>query len=451
MTLENKLARNNRFMKVLLVVALVSSLTSISSLLSRFIPNYNSNVYSAITIDLIESPINDTSMSNIMWIPYKNQPVITPDFNTEMAGEGGNLYAPEILIEDGIYKMWYGAQNENGHDQIHFATSDDGVTWNKHGVVIPNNDNNHVNDPTVVKVNGTYYMYYTTAPEAEEDVISLATSNDGINWTIIGDVLEPTSVGNWDSFKVGRPSVLYEDNKFKMWFDGMEVDPTDPTKWKDGTGRHVGYATSIDGITWTRYNNNPIFNNGGAIDVEKIDGNYYMVQESGQGTLWGYSDNETNFKTFNFLFYKTGLEFDLYGHVTPFILKEDDKWTATYVGVTTDKCWCQNRIGVFYPCQKIEVIKNDEVLKPDEVYMVSKSTITILFNTSRQTKEKISPIDNSWECKLRIYSLTGLYYDSSDLNIQKNTRYDIDCSERVKNHYIFSKTENKLYKKESNC
>ena len=451
MTLNRKVSNNDRILKLVIIIALISTFSSIISIIGKVIPEYDTKVYSAINIDLIESPINDTSMTGIKWTPYKNQPVITPEYNTESAGDNGNLYAPEILIENGIYKMWYGAQNENGHDQIHFATSDDGVNWNKHGVAVPNNDNNHINDPSVVKVNGTYYMFYTTAPVAEQDVISLATSSDGINWTIIGNVFEPTEIGEWDSFKVGRPSVLYEDGIFKMWFDGSEVDPEDPTKSKEGTGRHVGYATSIDGITWTRFTNNPIFLHGGAIDVENINGNYYLVQESGQGTIWGHSDNETNFGIFNFLFNTTGFDFDAFGHGTPFILKEDGKWTATYVGVTTDKCWCQNRIGVWYPTQQIDILINNELIIPDETYMESKSTILMIFNTSRTTKEILDPTNNVWKCKLKIYNTLGTYYESNTLSILKNTKYDVDCSERVKNSYIFSKKEESLYHRVINC
>ena len=51
---------------------------------------------------------------------------------SELAPHGkGNVYAPDILIENGTYRMWYGGQGEDGHDRIHYAESRDGLRWEK--------------------------------------------------------------------------------------------------------------------------------------------------------------------------------------------------------------------------------------------------------------------------------------------------------------------------------
>ena len=71
--------------------------------------------------------------------------------------------------------------------------------------------------------------------------------------------LGPGPAGAWDSEKVGRPAVLYENGIYKMWYDGAA-----------NGHRHVGLATSNDGIHFTRHPNNPLFLNAGAIDVDKI-------------------------------------------------------------------------------------------------------------------------------------------------------------------------------------
>ena len=55
-----------------------------------------------------------------------------------------------------------------------------------------------------------------------------------------------------------------------------------------------------------------------------------------------------------FLFEKTGSEFDLDGHVTPFILVENGKWVATYTGAAT-KSWNNNRIDVWYPMINVAI------------------------------------------------------------------------------------------------
>lgn len=288
--------------------------------------------------------------------------VLVPTLDSEMAGKGrspdpGNVYAPDIMLDDdGTYKMWYGGQGSDGHDAIHLATSTDGIDWYKYGVVIPTGNNNHVNDPSVVKVNGTYYMYYTVAPVRELDEIWLATSPDGATWTVVGQVLGPTATG-WESLKVGRPSVLHENGTFKMWYDGSEEDPGRPGEIKPGSGRHVGYAFSDDGYTWIRWHANPVFLHSGAIDVKRFDGKYVVVEESGGGVLWRAGTNETTFPASpSWLFTSTGAAFDGFGHVTPFIMIEHGRWTAVYTGAATAPSWDRNRIAAWFPVYNVSLV-----------------------------------------------------------------------------------------------
>lgn len=57
-----------------------------------------------------------------------------------------------------------------------------------------------------------------------------------------------------------------------MWYTGLnnEKEPL-----------ALGYATSLDGIAWKRYNNNPVFNESWTEDmmVIKVDGTYHMFAE----------------------------------------------------------------------------------------------------------------------------------------------------------------------------
>lgn len=46
--------------------------------------------------------------------------------------------------------------------------------------------------------------------------------------------------GSWYEWNVFFPVVIHEDNIFKMWFCGSNENP----------GRHIGYATSPDGLEW---------------------------------------------------------------------------------------------------------------------------------------------------------------------------------------------------------
>jgi len=113
-------------------------------------------------------------------------------------------------------------------------------------------DDFHLSNPFVLFEDGIYKMWYsgTNAPNAR---IGYATSPDGITWTKYEDnpVLDLGAPGEWDDLLVGDPFVLFEDGTYKMWYSGQ-----------NGPNDRTGYATSPDGITWTRYAGNPVLNLG---------------------------------------------------------------------------------------------------------------------------------------------------------------------------------------------
>lgn len=432
--LESKTIRT-----ILFICLIISNVVCLSLLLVEIWPE-NSNIFSAVEFYDVETEIthhSNLTSGSCSWVPYENEPILSPSMQSEKRGDNGNLYAPDVLLIDGKYRMWYGAQDQEGHDQIHMATSDDGITWTKHGVVVPNNENNHVNDPSVIIVNSTFYMFYTTAPEGINDVISLATSENGWNWTIIGNVLLPDENSAWEELKVGRPAVLYQDDKFKLWYDGTDLNGY----------RTVGYAESIDGITWQRFDSNPIVSYpAGAIDVEYINGEYFMVAESGNGILWSYSENETDFGALSYLFKKTNLPWDQFGHVTPFILNQNNSWAATYVGVAPDSCWCQNRIAVWFPTMNISVYNDQHVeIIPDQYYMNSKTSLVFIFKDIEPTRGALKPNgDGEWQCYFTIDCNDTSMFDTDTYTIFRNSRYNVEDDDKLKNMFTVEKHNQKI-------
>lgn len=286
--------------------------------------------------------------------PAKPHVVIQADLDSELAPHGqGNAYAPEILIEDGTCRMWYGALGTDGHDRIHYAESRDGSTWVKKGVVLEDREANHVNDPAVVRVGDRYLMYYTVAGRGVTDRIDVATSTDGLQWRRIGTALRPGEEGQWDSLSVGRPSVLVEGGRFRMWYDGRKDLPpgapdTEAPKSPTST-RSVGYAVSSDGVHWTKHGGNPVFgHDAGAVHVVKWSDRYWMVYESGRGTMLAHSADGVAWKAGGMLAPVSGQPIDRHGHVTPFILTGDDgePWRL-FVGAAAAESWDRNTIVRF--------------------------------------------------------------------------------------------------------
>ena len=80
--------------------------------------------------------------------------------------------------------------------------------------------------------------------------IGLATSPDGLNWTkYAGNPVMTPGPESWDSGSVRVPMVWKEGADYHMIYTGS-----------GSGGMQVGYATSTDGIAWTKHAANPVFN-----------------------------------------------------------------------------------------------------------------------------------------------------------------------------------------------
>lgn len=277
--------------------------------------------------------------------------VLVPEGELQAAPHGkGNIYAPEVHREAGRWRMWFGAQAKDGHDRIHLAESEDGVAWKSLGVVLEDPDANHVNDPSVVKVDGQYWMYYTRATQDIRDEIAVVTSLDGVHWTNPQVVLRPSQSPHWDSLLVGRPSVLYDEGRFRMWYDGRkdlpEGAPAKNVPTSPRSVRAVGYAESNDGVTWIKHQSNPVFGvDAGGIHVNRIGNGYLMVYESREGTRWANSHDGLAWTNRGLLVPRSGSPEDLHGHVTPFLFQAQKTGASLFVGAAGGNHWNQNAIA----------------------------------------------------------------------------------------------------------
>ena len=86
-------------------------------------------------------------------------------------------------------------------------------------------------------------------------------------------VFSGTDTNSWDRTIRERGFILMENGKFKLWYTGYNKVDADP--------KSLGYATSDDGIKWTRHQLNPVFSEKWTEDVfvMKVDEKYYMYAE----------------------------------------------------------------------------------------------------------------------------------------------------------------------------
>lgn len=165
--------------------------------------------------------------------------------------EKGRL-ARAMLFEAGVYKMWFDAKSSvNIHNGIGYATSSDGIRWNASAdpAISTSSSKPAVFGPSVTKINDVYYLYYTVEQRRNSDIVEeifLATSADGVTWVDQGPVLEGRSAVIWESSGPFAPSVIFDENRFKLYYSAYV-----------GERSSIGYAESYDGIHWARIGNSP--------------------------------------------------------------------------------------------------------------------------------------------------------------------------------------------------
>ena len=86
-------------------------------------------------------------------------------------------------------------------------------------------------------------------------------------------VFTGSGTGTWDQKIRERGYILKEDGIYHLWYTGYRDN--------EDNEKHLGYATSPDGLIWTKYKDNPIFGSGWVEDMSVINhgGTYYMFAE----------------------------------------------------------------------------------------------------------------------------------------------------------------------------
>lgn len=195
------------------------------------------------------------------------------------------LYDPDCFGEGNgyYYKIWYwNSAFSTSIAGFRTAKSADGINWVQDSPCTQNplfplvfgpygssyfynffgpstvfynaNATNNPSDPMSFR----YVLYYIGSaagnPPGQWDNTCLAYSIDGVDWSRYGSlpVLIPSgNSADWDGFFSTSASVIKTENKYHMWYSGSP----------DGGGniKGIGYASSNDGINWTRASSNPIF------------------------------------------------------------------------------------------------------------------------------------------------------------------------------------------------
>jgi hypothetical protein len=193
----------------------------------------------------VEPSREDTPMAETTagWVKYDKNPVL--------GGSLGTCFDIAVLRERDRYRMWFSWRPRRS---MAVVESKDGLNWSEPTVALGPNAasgwEDEVNRPVVLDRAGRYQMWYTGQAKGKS-AIGYATSADGTIWKRMSDkpVLSPEQP--WEKVAVMCPHVLYDagESTYRMWYSGGEqYEPN-----------AIGYATSRDGLAWTRHGKDPVF------------------------------------------------------------------------------------------------------------------------------------------------------------------------------------------------
>jgi predicted GH43/DUF377 family glycosyl hydrolase len=237
--------------------------------------------------------------AQIHWTRNENNPIL-PTWGGSIDDPSGYKYtlAPSVLYDSNgnIYKCWFGslAYGYGTSFSISSAISMNGIEWyvySKNPILTTTPgtfDGRNIDQAYVIHDQEGYKMYYNGYDNISNKYgIGLATSQDGIHWQKYAGnpiLTGKTDLNSWEK-NILYPVVYLTEGGYFMYYTGT-----------DGLVGKTGLAVSDDGITWTRYAQNPVLSYGASRDWDeknascaaicKVDSIWYMLYlGSGNGSF----------------------------------------------------------------------------------------------------------------------------------------------------------------------
>lgn len=177
----------------------------------------------------------------IRFTRINGKPLIEPDPTLDW--EIGGVFSPAVIHENGKWEMLYRAFGKDKISRLGYAESEDGVLWikSKEPRVLPDNtgvEDNGVEDPRIVKIDGRYLVTYTAYEMADKDVQTRIR------------ILETTDFHNFE-----HVTPLFQEQQHKNDKDGVLFPEKINGKYcmLHRLEPNIQFSTSVDLKDWTKY------------------------------------------------------------------------------------------------------------------------------------------------------------------------------------------------------
>lgn len=156
---------------------------------------------------------------------YGEGPIMTRTLH-----EPHSCASPFVMLENGLYRMWYASMDEWGmvdgqkrHKyNIKYAESKDGLNWTRNAHVAVNYENDEeyaFGRPFVLKEGGLYKMWYSVRGKFYK--IGYAESEDGLKWKRLDQQVGiDVSDSGWDSEMIEYPYIFDHKGERYMFYNG---------------------------------------------------------------------------------------------------------------------------------------------------------------------------------------------------------------------------------------
>jgi beta-1,2-mannobiose phosphorylase / 1,2-beta-oligomannan phosphorylase len=170
-----------------------------------------------------------TSSDGRQWVRQSGEPALKP----ELPWEGVAIMCPHAMWDAGekLWKMWYSAGTQYEPNAIGYATSADGLHWEKYPgnpVLAPDARNeweqNRVAAAQIIRVKEWYYAFYIGFRDIDHAQIGMARSKDGITGWVrhAGNPIVRPTPGGWDSDACYKPYAVHADGSWRLWYNGRQ-------------------------------------------------------------------------------------------------------------------------------------------------------------------------------------------------------------------------------------
>lgn len=172
-----------------------------------------------------------TSPDGKNWTRVQGEPVL----EATLPWEGVAVMCPHVLWDETtqMFRMWYSGGAQYEPDAIGYASSHDGIHWQKevtNPIFVANSafewEKEKVTACQVVPWKTGYLMFYIGFADIDHAQIGLAHSPDGLtHWERYpaNPIIGPGKPDEWDADAVYKPYALWDGKRWLLWYNGRRA------------------------------------------------------------------------------------------------------------------------------------------------------------------------------------------------------------------------------------